>query len=689
MDTWLAVLVGLALASGAFAQSAPAATPTTDAGSIVDLHGPDGLGFTGDDPLRVNVAAHRGVFFLSYNSVGPFKVHANIPPVNPLPPAAPEKTELGFIDLSNQRVSRIALQPFGKQWGPPLEIGRSDPPPGWGDNADFIVAGAGLRHEIFGNNMLQSRTKDQDAAVHLDPDWIRTDPGETAGCPGAALAGLMEKITALGIDYISLERFQMDKGQVISATRMPALFDDANDADFSNALAASFRVRIGEVWSKLKGGIGGFIVGTLAALVGPLFNLQVTDGYIRMPTQEIRQLSDVPPGMAEGITGQISDNPALNGKVTATQVLTAAMADGDPDCAALGITDPSVCETALKPLVMNARSSLHALVQGPKMIQGMLDCVSKYQPPLAPGQEPTYGWREWKDLTKSKLSGVIDRVVKIPLKDELKKLMVGDPASAEDRGRPNQSGGFIFNSAYFYGPKGLWLIQRRRGDPPGLVEQYVYARLNSINPYDSEGADGEQTIRWRQLDLITQKPRVPEPPRLPWPPATTRPGGADRDLAAYGNGTGQLVGDEGANGTAPGDPEQASTMAMAVNPDEKTGRLNVAFTVRSSMLVGQQRGDLIPWARIPANPAETIPLPPTYKEAGVGARNFRVGITNRKLGRVPQGFRYNWDFDCDGKIDSFYGNVTRRIKSTGQVAACYVVDPVTQRTGVGQERVNP
>ena len=50
--------------------------------------------------------------------------------------------------------------------------------------------------------------------------------------------------------------------------------------------------------------------------------------------------------------------------------------------------------------------------------------------------------------------------------------------------------GFIFQSSYFYGPKGLWLIQRRKGDAPGLVEQYVYARLNTVNPYDVEGKDG-------------------------------------------------------------------------------------------------------------------------------------------------------------------------------------------------------
>ena len=682
--SWAVGCVALVLSTCATAQ---------DAGSIVDLHGQDGLPFTQDDPLRVNVAAHRGVFFLSYNSVGPFKVHANIPAVNPLPPAAAERTELGFIDLTNNRVSRIGLHPFSKTWDPPQEIGRSDPPPGWGPNADFIVAGAGLRHEIFGNNMLTSKNKDDDAAVHLDPEWIRLGPGEVAGCPGALMAGLMQKMTDLGIDYISLERFSMDKGQVISATRLPAVFDGGlSENEFVNALSASFRVRIGEVWSKLKGGIGGLIVGTLAALVGPLFNLQVTDGYIRMPIEEITRIEDVPPGMAEGITGQIAQNDGLVGKVTAQQILAAALAPGDPNCAALGITSASVCETQLKPLIANARSTLKSLVQGPRTIQGLLDCVAKYQPPATPGGQATYGWKEWKDLSKTKLSGVVERVVKIPLKDELKKLMVGEgpQIAPEDRGRPNQSGGYIFNSAYFYGPKGKWLIQRRRGDPPGLVEQYVYARLNSVNPYDAEGAEGEQTIRWRQLDLITQKARAPEPPRLPWPPATTRPGSADRDYAAWGNGTCQLVGDEGANGTQAGDfPEQASTMAMVVNPDERAGRLNVAFTVRSTLTSGQARGDLIPWARIPANPAENVPLPPNYREAGAGSRNFRVAITNRKLGKVPQGFRYYWDFDGDLNIDSYYGNVVRKINSTGQVAACYVVDPATSRTGVGQQKVVP
>src|SRR5690606_18570773 len=126
------------------------------------------------------------------------------------------------------------------------------------------------------------------------------------------MATLMQRMTDLGIDYISLERFSMDKGQVISATRLPARFDGAAENEFSNALSASFRVRIGEVWSKLKGGLGGLIVGTLAALVGPLFNLQVTDGYIRMPINEISRLEDVPPGMAEGIAGQIAANEGLN-----------------------------------------------------------------------------------------------------------------------------------------------------------------------------------------------------------------------------------------------------------------------------------------------------------------------------------------------------------------------------------------
>lgn len=676
MKNWLVLLL---IATAACAQE-----------SIVDLHGQDGLPFTHDDPLRVNVAAHRGVFFLSYNSVGPFKVHANIPPVNPLPPAATERTELGFIDLTNQRVSRIGLHPFSRTWETSQEIGRQDPPPGWGDKADFIIAGSALRHEIFGNNMLTSQRKDEDAAVHLDPEWIRLNPGEIAGCPGAFMATLMQKMTDLGIDYISLERFSMDKGQVISATRLPSVFEGPGDGEFSNALSASFRVRIGEVWSKLKGGIGGFIVGTLAALVGPLFNLQVTDGYIRMPINEITRIEDVPPGMAEGITGQIAANEGLNGKVTAQQILQAALAPGDPSCAGTGITDANVCDTQLKPLISNARTTLKSLVQGPRTIQGLLDCVAKYTPPLQPGGQATYGWKEWKDLSKTKLSGVVERVVKIPLKDELKKLMVGDQTNPEDRGRPNLSGGYIFNSAYMYGPKGQWLIQRRRGDPGGLVEKYVYARLNSVNPYDAEGPDGEQTIRWRQVDLITQKARAPEPPRLPWPPATTRPGSSERDFSAWGNGTCQLIGDEGANGTQPGDfPEQVSTMAMAVNPDERAGRLNVAFTVRSSLTSGQQRGDLIPWARIPANGAEQVPLPPNYKEAGQGARNFRVAITNRKLGRVPQGFRYHWDFDGDTAIDSFYGNVVRKINSTGQVAACYVVDPATARTGVGQQRVMP
>lgn len=664
----------------------PAPPPDAGAGSIVDLHGPDGLGFTSDDPLRVNVAAHRGVFFLSYNSVGAFRVHANIPPVNPLPPAVGERTELGFINLSDNTVSRLGLHPLSRQWDPPVEIGRQEPPPGWDAGADFIVAGSALRHEITGGDMLASTNRDADAAVKLDPAWIRLGPGETAGCPGGAMAQMMQMMTDLGVDYVALERFSMDKGQIIAATRLPSNFATAQN-EFSNALAASFRVRIGEVWSRLKGGFGGLIVGILAATIGKLFNLEVNNGWIRMPINEIKTLQQVPPGLQEGIAAQIATMPGLQGRVTPQVVLEAAMGIRPSTAAAMGINDPAVFEEQLKPLVDTTRTTLKSLVAGPRTIQGLIDCVARYQP----GNPPVYGFREWRDLTKSKLSGIVDRVVKIPLKDELERLLVGEGvANPEDRGRPMQSGAYIFNSAYLYGPKGRWLIQRQPGAEAGLVENYVYARLNQVNPYDLEGPPGEGTVRWRQLDLITQKARAPEPPRLPWPPATTRPGSADRDYAAWGKGTCQLIGDEAANGTQAGDlPEQVSTMAMAVSPDERANRLDIAFTVRSSLTSGQKRGDLIPWARIPANPNENLPLPPGYREAGRGSRSFRVAVSNRRLGRVPQGFRFNWDFDGNLQIDSHYGNVVRRINGTGQVSTCYVVDPVSLRTGFGMEKVNP
>jgi hypothetical protein len=683
------VALCVALAAQALAQ-APRPTPSPPPpgeGSIIDLHGPDGMPFSTDDPLRVNVAAHRGVFFLSYNSVGAFRVHANIPPVNPIPPAVGERTELGFINLSDNTVTRIGLHPLSRQWDQPVDIGQRDPPPGWGDDADFIVQGSALRHEINGGDMLASRNRDADAAVKLDPAWIRLGPGETAGCPGGMMAQLMQMMTDLGIDYVALERFSMDKGQIVSATRLPSNFVTAPN-EFSNALGASFRVRIGEVWSRLKGGLGGMIVGLLAATLGKLFNLEVNQGWIRMPIQDIKNIAQVPPGMREGVAQQIAANPGLTGRVTPEAVLEAAMGNRPDTCQAMGVADPNVCETELRPLIDQTRTALKAVVNGPRTIQGLMDCVAKY----VPGNPPRYGFREWRDLTKSKLSGIVDRVVKIPLKDELQRLLVGEgnQIAPEDSGRPMQSGAFIFNSAYFFGPKGRWLIQRNPGAEAGLVENYVYARLNQVNPYDVEGPAGEQTIRWRQLDLITQKARAPEPPRLPWPPATTRPGAAERDYSAWGKGTCQLIGDEAANGLQGGDiPEQVSTMAMAVSPDERGGRLNVAFTVKSSLTSGQRRGDLIPWARVPANPNEALPLPPGYTQAGRGSRAFRVAVSNRRLGRVPQGFRFNWDFDGNTQIDSHYGNVVRRIQSAGQVATCYVIDPVSLRTGFGMEKVTP
>jgi hypothetical protein len=689
-------------ARGAMAQPANAPPPPAAAApgngpaplvepSVIDLHGPDGLVFSADDPLRVAAATQNGVFFLSYNSLSAFPTtgHANIPGAPAVPPSPAEKSELGFIDLTNMTVTRRPLFPASAEnrWQAPIPIGGT--PPGWRAGVDYLVGGSALRHEIHGGQLAQAREKEREAAVLLDPAWVKIPQGELNGCPGGAMAALMDRFTALGVDYTLLERFSMDKGQVVACLEMPANFK-AFSGKFRQAFSTSFRVRIGEIWSKLKPTLGGFLVGLGAAIGGailPGVRMEVTDGYIRMPTDDIRTIDDLRrqfPDFERGVADQISDNRALAGRVTSAQILTAALAS-DGDCASVGITDGTLCEEQVRPLIQSARTAIRSLVAGPKLLQGILDCVARF----VDGRPPVYGWRPWRDPNAGQLASLADRVVKVKLEDRLRNLLVAEQPAPQDDGRPNLSGGYTFQSAFLYGPKGKWLIQRQRGVPPlGLIEQFVYARLNSINPYDLQGPPGRETVGWRQLDLITQEERGPRPPRLPWPPRSRVNGGLDS--SAWAEGTCQMVGDEAANGTEdnPDFPEQVSTMCMVLSPDERRNALNIAFSVRSTLTSGQRQGRELIWARYPPLPSQpSVELPPSYAAAGRGARLFRVGIANVRDGRAPRGYRFDWDIEGDNAIDSQYGNVVRKIDPTGAVATCYVVDPVTGRTGAGMRRV--
>jgi hypothetical protein len=667
---------------------------TANAGSmtIVDLHGPDGLPFTVDDPLRVATATHNGVFAISYNAVSAFPAerHANIPAVPPLVPKTPqEKAELMFLDLTNYTISRHNLSfssdPDDK-WDEPIPL---DAKPGiFVEGEDYLAGGSALRHEIVGGPLKSSKerniSREADAAIIIDPRMMKPPKEATGKCPGTG--GMIAKITEQGIDYAMLERFAIDKAQVFALLKV--------SGEFETEFAFSFRVRIGEIWAKLANNLfGGLIklgVGLLGGAIGSMIGMpiKVTDGYLHMPVEDITKVEDVPAEVSQAVADKIAEKPSLSGKVTAQQILEAAVSNSD--CASIGVKDENLCADEVKPLIDATKGTLKSLVAGPKLIQGIVDCIAKYVD-LQP--KPIYGWIGFKNPkdVDEKTKSLAQRVIKVGLDTELNKCLYPPDQINLEQGvrRPNLSASYLFDSSFLYGPKGKWIVQRDANAEPGLVEEYLYIRLNLLNPFDIEGPEEKRTAGWTQLDFITEKPVKTPPPRVPWPPIGKYVTGETNDKT-WGGGTCQIIGDEAANGTEdslPPTPDQCSTMAMVVNPDETTGRLHIAFTVRSAYK-GSPKGKEIIWANYPPRTGlPTVSLPPTYREAGQGARAFRIAVGNLNMGKVPGGYEYNWDFNGDTQIDSWFGNTVRKISQVGNVAVCYVVNPATGQTGVGMKRV--
>ncbi|MBI4859721.1 MAG: hypothetical protein HY815_05590, partial [Candidatus Riflebacteria bacterium] len=93
-----------------------------------------------------------------------------------------------------------------------------------------------------------------------------------------------------------------------------------------------------------------------------------------------------------------------------------------------------------------------------------------------------------------------------------------------------------------------------------------------------------------------------------------------------------------------------------------------------------------PWVPLPIDEAPP-PLPkdynfPSTRPGGKEVRNFNASVINKNYA-ASQGLNYNWDLNCDGKIDSVYAHTTRMIDPGGGLAICYVLDPVSNKTGVG------
>jgi hypothetical protein len=619
--------------------------------SVVDMHGPDGLPFTLDDPLRVAAGAHNGVFWVAMNAE--LRGELDDPP---------NDTVLGFVNLSDMTVSR--LKPYaGSGWETPqLTIGgssRSDPP-GWSGGAavPHYVSGDGMEHKLTGEG--NDREK---PAVKIDPEWIKGGGGIF---PGVTL------------EELRVMQFEIKQAHVLGCMRL------AGDP-YQDALSGSFDLGVGAVWAKVKIGFG---------------PLSFTTWKKVGANDPINSFSDLPTEAQDIITGKLASAPLSSvSNLYPNDVVTAAKKPVDQyTCAGV---NPSL------PGVPNACGAMDGLVGDLRQVLadnatsgiGFQDAVL-----TAAIENLTKGgnWLAWKDpyggstpsgnLVNSMVSGANK------LSAQIKKFLFGvtspDPA-------PVYSSAFMFNSLFSYGPPGLWLINR--GSEKGLIEQFVYARLNRADPtvaYTSIAPDGasRRALAIQQLDLITTKDKLPPPP-LPWPPGTGTVDAAEALQAreAWGNGACQLVGDEAAAGDIGADPKKPDEYAAiyyVVTPDLTRNKILYASLYRHGKKSDPEGvAEEIPWSVGPPPNAGTYDLPPNWTAANQTTRLFTVGLANEvrvQTGPAPttpvdlgRKLEFGWDHDGDATVDGAMGRAVRQNTRATGTAVCFVTDKDTRETGVG------
>lgn len=664
-------ILGLSLACG----------PVRGAGNMIRRHGADGLAFTDDDPLRVCASWLRGMFFVGHNWV-------DTTPMAPANPDFPEDTVLIYLDPETMTTQEITLLPSLGTWSNPKQI--RNKPESWTGNEAYI-GGNGFRHRM-----------DQQAAgaagfeLTRDTPALRFDPDWFGDLPGGFLFDIKD---------IRLEEFSIREGFVMGAL--------LTDAGFTESLTCKINMLVGRVHALVKILILGekwYTLGDPVPEQNPDPNAVPDPGGA-----EPESLANDPEFRA-GLLRQVEQDMGVTGADASlvrdrliSEVQAAERDDREVSCANIqlpSITDPGFCGKVDRIVQGNGepQSGLQDTLatdgmmreNGASLVQTLLD--NKLETEVENGKRVA-GWLDWKKpLSRDEMQEKLAETLKIQsrLSEQYGKLLgspVIDNATAAPASGSSElySGSFLYNSLYFYGPAHRWFIEKDANNP-GLVEDYVYSRINRLNPYQLEkmapyqirsdhGSWTQDTYApWERIDLITAKPFTVKT-MIPWPPPPE----------AIGPGEALIVGDEAAAGL------WGEASAGAKRPPEKSSMLLVAIRhrVTGSALAGSvtsglvihlyqqtSTGKKLVWVEHPRSP---IPVPSAMTATsinGPGVHTLQASVLNR----LPPatGYEYHWTVgDQRETIVTQRGRTTRAMATLDGVNALCYVRTVDGRTGLG------
>ena len=697
-----------------------------DAQNMIHRHGPDGIAFTPDDPLRAHMSIHRGTFFTTMNWA------YEAPKLGR--PDFPEDLYIHFLNLDDWETEDFVVfsqdpryENRKDKWIDREGFDSGQPRPTSIDSSNYgnemYVSGNGFAHDVSRRGRDNLVLTKENPAIAMEPAWLDNVPSL--------------------VKEARMEEFLVPVGTILGAYNLN---------DFDESLTSRLDLMVGLVhvfieikflfisinkWLKVGssvggGGGGGDDITSAADLSSDQRSAleQFVSVYIDGGTVEGQSFQAHP---ADELEAELGIRSQLQTKMVEESVRAAA-AEQTPSCVNIGIADSSslACTQAssifnemsqpVKQLV-NVSNNADDLGEHLANIQEKID--EKLQTTVSGDRKNTANrdpnWMKWRDPYDGDSGSNVnqqnlDRLVKSKLNDRLKEFeryAAPESATLDDDDPLVQSGGYLFNSLYLYGPQGRWLLDHNaadgNGDPAygrtfGLIEDYVYARVNRLNPYHTYGVSGLPPgvppglgyAEWHRLDLIDPSDKHTGQTLVPWPPPPRM----------WGEGESFITGEEGATGrpdknaNPPVAPYKAAMALVSIVPTDvdeanQSGKLQL-YAWYGFYTDPADSGDVleIPWSPVVAassdpDLSEDMDLPASYFDAGKRVRQFGVTVVN-SLSPSPS-YHFMWDLDHDRTIESTRGRSTRNIESLNYVdgrsrAACYVMDD-DGRTGLALRNV--
>ena len=592
--------------------------------SIVDAHGPDGLAFTGDDPLRVGAGVHNGAFFVSTNAMD------EIRPEDP-----PDDAELLFLNFSDMTISRLKfLQKTA--WEKPA-VSVTDKMSGlFASNVDhsFYPSGCAFLHQIW------------PAGGSRDNFAVRIDPASFG--PGAAMFAMIKEIR--------LEGVSLDTGQACTSI-------DLEGGD--ELLVGRFDIRMGNVHVRIQ-------------VLGLDVWVKLTGSSAPVGSGGTATVSDLDPQVKTEIEtrlGLLDPKPSI----TVAGIVAAANRNAsESDCANL---DPrpsqDQCNT-INELIDAARSNLNAGKMDPGLVQAVIDAMTKRG-------TVWLGW--WDPYNNPASKDLIGNVVKNKIRAEMMKYLYGVPAQQEPVYSGaylfdtlylyGPKGLWLVNTngedglAERYGYARLCRLDPSKVYTDGEGRPCLASQvLDVITGKPGGRAD---PLPWPPgTGSLMEEHRLKS--RTAWS------GGACQVV-----GDCSAIGVEGAT---PDMPNAFARLTIAVNPKSDSMDLAMTYRVgeKGNLDVNELTWSQGPKGGQYDLPPNYQASPQNTRFFSVGLANRvekEAGLPRADIQNIGRKLLYRWDYDGNGTIDSNFGRSLRFVSNIGSTAVCYIADIDTKETGVG------